>query len=448
MKMRKKLYVFLLSFTMLGMVGCTTEHTNTTITPTSVVQAESSDIKQTVIPTTTPKEEATPTPAKSSTTFSTNTKEKEIIIKTDGLCEALEKVDDSQQVTYATYNSFNRMLSNNMDKGAIFGDSLFCVDDSTGVIYFVNQNKDYYLYRIKDEEVRLAVAMPVKELYAYDGSIYFMLDSCYDKSKSSDKYELKDMHSGDIYRYTPIDGKVELVYEAGAIENSKNHRLTVEESGIYFYCEVVEAEKTKYNFYHLPFGATEPIQDTKLTAMKGWKEYVFSFVPDVVLESRVIKKGEPIERLELPISKHCFCVVGNTLYSAEGTYISCINLETQEEMRYDFLEAMKENISEESLEDKHNLIVESFVITETDVWVASPMILYRFNLESKEVSYCRLSKGDTPFYEIETLYTDGKELYATCLLEKDKAYLAHIQTDKVELTEAKERIMILDFLTE
>ena len=84
------------------------------------------------------------------------------------------------------------------------GTSLFCIDEKTGVIYFVNQGKDCFLYRMKEGEVTLAVAMPVKDIYPYDGSIYFMIDDY-------DKYELQGIHNGDIYCYTPASGTVELV---------------------------------------------------------------------------------------------------------------------------------------------------------------------------------------------------------------------------------------------
>ena len=69
--------------------------------------------------------------------------------------------------------------------------------------------------------------MSVKEIYTYQGSVYFMVNNY-------DMYELGELHNGDIYCYTPADGTVQLVYEAGAVENSLDHRLTVNEKGIYF----------------------------------------------------------------------------------------------------------------------------------------------------------------------------------------------------------------------
>ena len=433
--------IFLFSLVMLGSIGCATESGNSTITPTSIAEVV------TVTPTVVTEEEdkvtakketntndRTPTPVKSSAVFSANkdTKENETtkvtITKTNGLCEVLEKVDASQQ---ATYNSFNRMLSNDIDKGAMMGNSLFCIDDSTGVIYFVNQAKDHFLYRIKDGEVMLAVAMPVKEIYPYEGSVYFMLESY-------DKYELKEMHSGDIYCYTPENGNVELVYPVGVVENSENHRLLVKEDGIYFAYGIDEGIGMAMSFYHLPFGATEPVKDKNYTVEKGWKNYSFSLMPEFVLESRTI--GEDGTREVLPISakNYLFCVVEDVLYFADSGTVCALNLETKEEVVYNFF-------------GKGAII--TFVMTETDIWMSPGLVLYRIDLNSKEVSSYKLSDGDEQFYYIDTLYTDGKQLYVTCSksqtakLGKDFS-LARILTENVEVINNQDSIMRIDFLTE
>ena len=132
---------------------------------------------------------------------------------------------------------------------------MFCLDETTGVVYFVNQGKDNFLYRMKDGEVALAVAMPMQQLYTYQGSVYFMVDNY-------GRYELEGMKTGDIYCYTPSSGAVELVYALGTIlgetvENARDYKLLVEESGIYFgYCILRgEGEKIQTYNYFLPFGA-------------------------------------------------------------------------------------------------------------------------------------------------------------------------------------------------
>lgn len=434
MKKRKYVY-FWISLAILGMTGCITEPSNDTITETLPI--ESSDNKEMPTPTSKPEEEKTTTADKSSDIFFTKTEEPiEIVTKTEGLCEVLEKTDALVQ---ARYNSFNRMLSTD-GRAGFAGNSLFCVDESTGVIYFVNQGRDYYLYRIKNGEVELAVAMPVKELYPYQGSIYFMIDNY-------DIYELKDMHNGDIYCYTPESGAVELIYAAGAIENSEFHRLTVEESGIYFSYESLEETIISY-YYHLPFGETEPIRDTRFTVKKGWNDYYFSITPKLTLKSRTVGEDGTRDSLELSASSTCFCVVGDMLYSAERTYISCINLKTGEKTTYDFFEIIKKVQGEEDIEDKTNRIIESFVITEENIWIATPSILYCLNLQSGEVSYCYVVDEKDKLYSIETLYTDGKELYMVCSLSENNVKIAHVLMDQRDVTNVGTPVIRLKFLTE
>ena len=148
---------------------------------------------------------------------------------------------------------------------------------------------------------------------------------------------------------------------------------------------------------------------------------------------------------------------GDYLYSAERTYISCLNLKTGEETKYDFLEIIQDFADQTMIEDIGYRLIESFTVTETDIWItAFGTILGRLNLETNEVSYSRICKDkdiEQPFYEIKELYTEGKELYVTCCSfeeRRDKvAYFAHIQTDIVEKTLLTNTdVMILEILVE
>ena len=74
--MRKKMYCFLVSFAIVGTIGCATEATNPTITPTSIVEVEKKDTKATVTPTVTTEEKdkkLTPTNAEAESTTKTPT---------------------------------------------------------------------------------------------------------------------------------------------------------------------------------------------------------------------------------------------------------------------------------------------------------------------------------------------------------------------------------------
>ena len=170
------------------------------------------------------------------------------------------------------------------------------------------------------------------------------------------------------------------------------------------------------------------------------------------------------ETLETSNRKIRFCVRGDYLYSAEKTYISCLNLKTGEETKYDFLEMWESAVADhpESLEDNSgSRVIESFVVTETDIWVMGfGTILGRLNLETGELSYCRIWKDKEErnlSYIIQELYTDGKQLYVTCLSKEEEerawiweqpAYFARIQTDIIEKNMFGDDMMILEVLVE
>ncbi len=425
--MRKRSSVLLcISVIALGMISCATESNSEDVTPTIAIEHT----------------DATVTPNPTTKVF----KEKEedsfskVVTKTDGLCEQLEQL---KTPIAETYNKANRMLSVDVAHGGLEGFSYFCVDETTGVIYFVNQSEDDYLYRIKDGEIALALAMPVKELYPYQGVIYFMVDDCYGK------YELQEMKSGDIYCYTPASGAVELVYEAGEMEHSEKHKLFVDERGVYFSYEVkTENGKEKY-FYQLPFGATEPVVDTEETVTKGWKEYKFSYAPPEYqfrLESRTANEDGKKEHIELSVNRAYFCVIGNMLYSAEKMSISCTNLETGETIYYDFVPAMEKIEIGEDLNSGKQMI-KGFIVTEDALWVTTNAILYRMDFQSGEIT-CADIWHNNNFYSLLSLYTDGKEIYGlNCFNpydEKSKRTWVRILTDTMDATgEAKVRVKFL-----
>ena len=431
--MRKKFYIFSLSAVLLGVTGCATgQQSNFNVILDSNPAVESTQKDTTEI--------LTPTPSVSLVETDTSQKadidQKQTITVTNGLCEVLEQKDASLQ---AGYNSFNRMLSNDIELG-FSGQSVFCVDESTGVVYFVNQGKgqDYYLYRLKDGEAKLAVAMPVKEIYTYQGSVYFMIDSY-------DMYELGELHNGDIYCYTPADGTVQLVYEAGSMENSLDHRLTVNEKGIYFsYYTIKEDGYYKYHYYYLPFGANEPIEDTEMTTWKGSDEYVFNYSLDeeykstLLLQSRTVQEDGTRETIQPSNRRIRFCVKGDYLYSAERTYISRLNLKTGEETKYDFHDVLQETLGEEialdgtvigiDIDDPNTgyRLIESFTVTETDIWVSISTDWYgRYNFETQEVSYGYLSKDNAideigmTHLRIKEFYTDGKDVHVACFSREE-----------------------------
>lgn len=339
-----------------------------------------------------------------------------------GLCEVLKK----KAVTEAAkYNAMNRVGTISDETGQ---QSLFCIDPDTGVVYFVNQNKDCYIYRLKDGEAKLAVALPAKELSIRNGTLYFMIESY-------DKYELSGINDGDIYAYTPADGSVKAVYAAGAL-GSRLQQLAVKENGVYFRCTtdgnkmVIDGREVSVledKHYYLPFDAKEPVEDKNKTTLPGWGEYYLTTKQtttgdfETVLQSRSDKASEYIN---LNIENAAGCsIIGDEIYYIGDRASVCVrNLVTGELKSYDCLEALElagGNISEERA-------IESFTMVGDYIWAkAYSVFLLRINPESKEVLCYRLLPGsneeDTEEkaqketegeYTLQKLYTDGEHLYA------------------------------------
>ena len=140
------------------------------------------------------------------------------------------------------------------------------------------------------------------------------------------------------------------MYATDVIEDCVYGTLYVEESGIYFrYVKdngIVVRDGKEYPQrkdlnYYLPFGGKEPVEDTKQMVQKGWGDYFFNYSSKWELFCRTSNEDGTRETLEIPELRGTFCVVGDVLYSREGTKIVCTNLKTGERTEYDFLEEIK-----------------------------------------------------------------------------------------------------------
>lgn len=344
-------------------------------------------------------------------------------------------------------NAMNRKLTRTMESGA----SLFCLQQDTGDIYFVNQNQDNYLYRIKDGIVELVVELPIKELYVWNDFVYFMIESY-------DMYELEDKQDGDIYRYHTKTGVIELVYTAGAIEDSKNHKMIINEQGIYFnYSKEVSKENgmtlVSVYFYSLPFGSTEPVKDSMKIGKAGWKDYYFSYEfptgddttqANLVLVNRITKDTMPLH-----IGEFQYCVVGDTIYSTTlgSCMISLLNLETKEVIKYDFQASIKDSnlyLKDEVKEafGKNIEQISSFTITENGnkIWITDSEYLYCFDIKTGIIVGFETMDGGR---KIETLYTDGKEVYGLYASERTKtSNLVRFCIEEIEEKDGRNFVLV------
>ncbi len=232
----------------------------------------------------------TPTPKPTNTGIFKPQEEKKDNVIT-GIPERVLKEElGNEKKSLMKYNAINRMSTSVFDRYS----SLFAVDDS-GTVYFVNRADDYFIYRYKDGETKLAVELPAKELWAYDGTLYFMLEPY-------GIYTLESLQHGDIYAYRPEEGTVSLVYPAGKYaielpyeERGGYHKLSVDENGINFIGEFTSEQylidgswitASKLTYLQLPFGEKEPITDNERKAVLGWKDYYLALQADQTSTTR------------------------------------------------------------------------------------------------------------------------------------------------------------------
>ena len=348
-------------------------------------------------------------------------------------------------------NAMNRKLTRDMDSGS----SLFCIDEN-GIVYFVNQNHDNYLYCMKDGNVQLVVDIPVKEIYPWEDVVYFMIAS-----------NVEEKQAGDIYKYIPTTKEIQLVYALGAIKDAQNHKMTVNKQGIHFnYSQIIAKEgdttRVKVSSYTLPFGEKEPVKDIQKLGKAGWGDYYFSYEFDsknsteAVNVSLVSRTNGKSDILPLTIGDFQYCVVGDNIYSIElgSSAVSIVNLKSQKKTRYDFRSGLidansylKEEIAKSFGTRMEELI--SFTITENGaiVWATDGEYLYRINTEDKYVFPIETKDVNR---RIEKLYTDGRRVYGLYCSERTGATsLVRFCTEVIEQNEIyKESTVEVQYLVQ
>ena len=308
-------------------------------------------------------------------------------------------------------NAFNHLASRNFDTDP----SVFWFDKETGVSYYVNPSGDFYVYQLEGTKAKLVADIPAQELCMYDGLLYFMVENY-------DKRDLGDMHVGDIYCYNPAKDTLELVYPVGTMDkNGVRYELKVNENGLYFSYLVKDEEmstktSTAYMpyYYHLPFGATEPVKDELETTEIGWENYELFLTNPVSLVSRTEGMKDTIE---LSVNPFRCTIVGDMLYfvSLGDCNVHGLNLRTGEKIAYDFSNVIHKKdlvTGEIRISSSGMVVLDYFIITEKEIWVSNINELCHMDLETGELSYYKIEDDEKNRWSIYRLYIAGDELYA------------------------------------
>ena len=330
---------------------------------------------------------------------------KEEIVEVEEL-RGLQEVIEPKEVPLAQLNNaMNTRIT-----------STFYIDEMTGVVYFVNFNKDWHIYRMKDGEIKKAVPLPADNLCMYNGSLYFMIEF-YDTDG------LSNIKEGDIYCYTPSTGEVKLIYSiTGEVEEAdvSNSKLKVKETGIYFDYTVEEfldgVMRNMVKQYYLPFGATEAIKDESFGTFIQWKDYYLSSSDGY---NMVFFHKDDWNNQILISDTHFlnYFVVGDGFYYIDGAKLCVRNLETGvEETIVDFSDVLYQDFAEDMKRMEEEGIDSSIGIGEIvitnggeTIWATPGGRLYCYNTKTKEcIGYSSLRTAAV----LHHLYTDGTYLYA------------------------------------
>lgn len=305
------------------------------------------------------------------------------------------------------YNAFNRLH---------YGDereSFFCIASDTGILYFVNQCQDGFIYCLQDGVAELVVPLPARELYYRQGMLYFMVDNY-------EKYTLDGVQNGDIFAYNPAEGTVELVYSMGKLCDSVS-QLFVDEDGIYMECiiEVVDGD-LKYGeleYYMLDFENPEPVKDEGQRAETSYGDYGLSYYynkEEDILTQTLISKTNGTKDMKMIDDDRIIdcCLVEDKLYYTKGLKLIILDMDTFEKEVYDCSDFyMEKYLVPEDTFKKSGRAFECFTVTEDCFWCVMGSSLFRIDRKSKEIESYRLMDEDEVLV-VERLYTDGKNVYA------------------------------------
>ena len=347
---------------------------------------------------------------------------------------------------YAKYNASNRSRSPSVQDDQ---QSLFCIDADTGAVYFVNQEKDWYIYCMQNGKVELAVDLPAKELYMWDGTLYFMIEDY-------DIYQWKEGKENDIYAYTPSDGSVVFIDTVEELQDALDDiQLGVDEKGIYLAYEIRGEDiiingrkgyKTNKFFIMLPHGSKEWVEDPFRRAISGWGEYFL--MNGSIFQSR--NPENPVQfKLDVPASQSC--IIDDTFYSVNtfGMSLYITDLISGESKSYDCTPVLEDVVlggltGPVSEEYKGSIQrIQSFAVTKEYVWILfQSSYLVRVEPETGEMkcfvtgetiktkeSADSKNKKNVAYGYMDKLYTDGVNLYA---LYSADAYRTSQELVKIE----------------
>lgn len=280
-------------------------------------------------------------------------------------------------------------LEENMRGGKYIGEYrvLFCKDPIYDITYYVNYGQDYFIYALKNGVSELVLEIPASELYCKDGELYFM-------AESYNLYEFEGMKQGNILKYNPKDGIVEIVIDENVFD------MIVYQDGIcYEVQELIEKTengwKSSYQRFYYSFEKQETeTYDSFGRLLERWKkEWMVVTEEGIYLSDWT---GDNVRLLKnLETMPDFYWIKGDSMYYLKDDLLVSYHFDVMEE----------EVIAELGVPNLYG----DFVIQNGIVYFGE---LLRVSLEDGVQYYATIeNRAMGPEYTMNALYTDGERLY-------------------------------------
>jgi hypothetical protein len=167
------------------------------------------------------------------------------------------ELDFSGVTTSGKVKTANLRTNYRFNSFSSFTSCLFCPDIENDILYYVNYDKDNYIYELKDGNISLLVEMNAYCLQLWDNKLYFL--SCNQNINNDDQ------KTGDIYCYNLDTKEVSLLLKTNA------YSLFVDSYGIFY--QNINLNTSGFAGYRLDFNSTTP-QKTDYAFYFIYNEYM------------------------------------------------------------------------------------------------------------------------------------------------------------------------------
>ncbi len=321
-------------------------------------------------------------------------------------------------------------LEENMRSNDLSGYSvLVCKDPVYDITYYVNYGRDYYIYAMRDGVSELAVELPGRELFCREGELYFIADGY-------GMYEFDQFAGGNILKYNPVNGSVEVVVD------QKATTMIVYPDGIFYNCvgEPValgaegEMRSTPVDYFYFSFAEkTVTPFPKRAMEMRRWKSNCLVTKLEDVPESNptvqqmrelgytggfTVAMGVEVTDIDgtvrstlkdITMLPDSYWLSGDVLYYIEHKEVEGSERKRSVLMTYDLETGVTEDV----------VVLDLFTMFPDNDMLLHNNTLYfgnllRVSLEDGTQCYVQYADTSSGSGSIDAFYTDGETVFCLC----------------------------------